>query len=278
MTTANYRKLCSLLEARTGELYVALSGGIDSLTLMTIAAQVRQQPTIAMHAVSAAVPANATERCRALATKFQWQLQEIDAQEFSNPEYLSNPYNRCYFCKSSLFNAIQACARAAGNITVATGTNTDDLSDFRPGLAAAAEHSVWQPFVEAAISKDNIRAMARTHGLGTLAELPAAPCLASRVETGIAITAPDLDLIYQVEQLVARSCGAGDIRCRVLKRGVVVQVPAGSELLEQNAVHQPVYQSINSLCASAGKRFVGIEQYTRGSAFVKPVEINYAGS
>lgn len=274
--TDYYHRLMDLLESRPGALYIALSGGIDSLTLMTVASKVRCEPTIAMHAVSAAVPADATARCRSLAAKFDWQLNEIDALEFSNADYLSNPHNRCYYCKSSLFTAIDACCRHAGTVTVATGTNTDDLSDFRPGLTAAAEHAVWQPFVEAGVSKNDIRNMARSYGLGDLSALPAAPCLASRVETGIAIHAPDLELIDQVEKLVTQTCGPGDIRCRVLKRGVVVQIPATSDLLQSQSMQQTLSAPINALCAKLGRQFVGFEVYSRGSAFIKPAEIIHA--
>jgi uncharacterized protein len=275
--TDRYLKLCSLLRERQGALYVALSGGIDSITLMRIAAQVRSAPTVAVHAVSAAVPDDATERCRALAAKYQWQLREIDAREFDDPDYLRNPHNRCYYCKRSLFRAMAVCIEVAGTATLATGTNTDDLGDYRPGLQAAAEQQVWQPYVEAQVDKHTLRDMAREQGLGELAELPAAPCLSSRVETGIAIDAGDLKLIHQVEKLVTGLTGPGDIRCRIMQRGVIVQLPADSLIFVDQRVKTEASSRIGALCAQAGKPFVDFEEYVRGSAFIKPRRVIHEG-
>jgi len=99
-------KLEQLLAAKADDLYIALSGGIDSITLMRVAAEVRSAPTVAVHAVSAAVPSEATERCRELSSLHSWQLVELDAGEFNNNHYIANPVNRCYYCKSSLFDSI----------------------------------------------------------------------------------------------------------------------------------------------------------------------------
>ncbi len=275
--TDSYPSLCRLLTSREGPLYIALSGGIDSLTLMTVAASVRLAPTIAMHAVSAAVPIEATERCRQLAKQNGWQLQEIDALEFENANYVNNPLNRCYYCKSSLFTAIAACRDASGQATIATGTNTDDLGDFRPGLKAAAEHDVWQPYVEAGVDKNTIRRIALAQGLGELSELPAAPCLSSRVETGISINANDLRLIHQVEKLITQMTEPGDIRCRIFKKGVSVQLPQNNPVFQMPEVHRDAVRKVNELCSSADKRFTGFEPYVKGSAFIKPVKVRLAG-
>ena len=277
MTNA-YQSLRRLLKNREGPLYIALSGGIDSLTLMTVAASVRTRPTIAMHAVSAAVPAEATERCCTLAEKSGWQLREIDALEFRDSNYVNNPHNRCYYCKNSLFNAIELCKEVSGAATIATGTNIDDLGDFRPGLVAASEHNVWQPYVEAGVDKKTIREIARCEGLGSLAELPAAPCLSSRVETGISINTKDLKLIYQVEKLLTRMTVPGDIRCRIFKRGVTVQLPPGSAIFSQMPLRADAHAQVNALCHAAGKTFAGFEEYIKGSAFITTVQVQRAGN
>ena len=147
--------LTKLLTAETRPLYVALSGGIDSLTLMTLAATVRMSPTTAIHAVSAAVPEEATARNRGLSVEHNWKLIEIDAGEFESSQYVSNPVNRCYHCKSHLFDSMLRTIRQGGedNAVIATGTNTDDLGDFRPGLQAASERDVWQPYTDAGVDK-----------------------------------------------------------------------------------------------------------------------------
>lgn len=275
--TDSYKKLCNLLQTRHCTLYIALSGGIDSLTLMTVAARVRRQATIAIHAVSAAVPVEATERCRSLASKYHWQLQEIDALEFDSDDYVSNPHNRCYYCKNSLFTAISACSRVAGEITIATGTNKDDLSDFRPGLQAAGEHGVWQPYVEAGIDKISIRRIARNEGLGDLANLPAAPCLSSRIETGISISSDDLYLIHKVEKLITQLSLPGDIRCRIVERGVVVQLPLDSPLFRDKQLMALATCRVTDVCHEANRTFLGFNEYVKGSSFIKPVEVIRAG-
>ncbi len=275
--TDPYRSLCRLLTTREGPLFIAMSGGIDSLTLMTVAARVRVDPTIAMHAVSAAVPVEATERCRKLANQHGWQLQEIDALEFEDTNYVNNPLNRCYYCKSSLFNAITACQDASGQATIATGTNTDDLGDFRPGLKAAAEYKVWQPYVDAGVNKADIRFIAREEGLGELSALPAAPCLSSRVETGISINANDLRLIHQVEKLITGITEPGDIRCRIFKQGVTVQLPSDNALFTNASLQKDALSQVEAICSASGKLFTGFEKYSKGSAFIKPGQVQRAG-
>ena len=181
--------------ARHHALTIAVSGGVDSLTLAAHAG--RRMRITAAHAVSPAVPAEATARVKAMAAKEGWPLRIIDAREFSDPRYLGNPLNRCYFCKTNLYRRIAEALPG----TIASGANTDDLGDFRPGLAAAEEHGVVHPYVEAGVSKAQLRALAASLGLGEVASLPAQPCLASRVETGIPIDAGDLRFIDRVETI-----------------------------------------------------------------------------
>lgn len=269
-----HQRLCSLLQKQTTPLYIALSGGIDSITLMTVAARVRTQPVIALHAVSAAVPELATRRCRELAKKFDWQLTEIDAREFDNQDYIANPVNRCYYCKSSLFDRMlqfdnSTTLHELSDTSIATGTNTDDLGDYRPGLLAAREHNVWQPYVEAGIDKKTIRVIAALEGLGDLAELPAQPCLSSRVETGIAINADDLRFIEKVESAITSMTQAGDIRCRLTVSGVAVQLPADNPILKAGSTRENAMSMVEKLCLAQQRHFIGFQPYKMGSAFLK---------
>jgi pyridinium-3,5-biscarboxylic acid mononucleotide sulfurtransferase len=204
----------------TGRVAVAVSGGVDSLTLACAAHRRLGGEAVMYHAVSPAVPDEATERTRRHAERFGWQLEVIEAGEFADENYLRNPVNRCYFCKANLYGAI---ARHTGRIIV-SGTNLDDLNDFRPGLEAAARHRVRHPFVEAGIDKAGVRAIAMALGLGETAELPASPCLASRLETGVRVTAERLALVHAVEQLVRRTLSARTVRCRIRRGGLVVEL------------------------------------------------------
>lgn len=268
MIEAVVARLESLLADRPEPLLVAVSGGVDSLTLMAVAARVRPGATKAVHARSPAVPPEASERVRALADACGWSLREIAAGEFEDPNYLANPLDRCYFCKANLFAAMRAVAPEHG--TLCTGTNTDDLTDFRPGLKAAHERDVWQPYVEAGIGKAEIRAIARAEGLPAVAALPAQPCLASRVETGIAIRADDLGFVHRVEQALAARFGPGDHRCRLTRRGVVAQLPPTVTALTDAGQLQTLESEIAAICAADGRRFVGVEVYRKGSAFRRP--------
>src|SRR5882757_897872 len=123
---------------------IAVSGGVDSMTLAVIAHRTRDAATTMFHAVSPAVPPEATERVRRYARSEGWDLQVFDAGEFGDTNYLSNPVNRCFHCKTHLYGAIADRTSA----TLLSGTNIDDLGDFRPGLAAARTFDVRHPLVE----------------------------------------------------------------------------------------------------------------------------------
>lgn len=268
MTKSSLQILETLLRDRSGTLYIALSGGIDSITLMTVAARVRTAPTIAVHAVSEAVPAEATDRCRKLASERNWTLQILNAGEFNDQRYIDNPVNRCYYCKTNLFARITDHIDTT-SATIATGTNQDDLGDYRPGLIAASENSVWQPFAEAGIDKNTIRKIARAENLGELSALPAQPCLSSRVETGIAINGADLLFVHRVERKLADVIGEGDIRCRITADGVVAQLPADTSAFTDQKQHAKLEAMLTELCASHQRRFDRIEPYRMGSAFLR---------
>lgn len=267
MIDAQRAALEALLAGRQGALAIAVSGGLDSLTLMAVAARVRSGDTRAIHAVSPAVPEEATQRVRELSRSLGWDLEVIAAGEFDDPSYRANPLNRCYFCKSNLFTAMAAVQTGA---SLATGTNRDDLEDFRPGLRAAQERGIWQPYVEAGLDKQAIRAMARAEGLPEVAALPAQPCLASRIETGIAIRAEDLAFVHSMERILTARLGPGDHRCRVTGRGIVAQTALHGRALSDPQLRCRLESELAALCERAGRAFAGLEPYRKGSAFVRP--------
>ncbi|WP_158746344.1 adenine nucleotide alpha hydrolase [Acidisphaera sp. L21] len=244
---------------------VAVSGGIDSLTLATASHRILPGRVTMHHATSPAVPAEATERTRALAQVEGWQLDVFDAGEFADPAYRANPVNRCFFCKTNLYGAV---ARRTSH-QIVSGTNLDDLGDYRPGLEAARDHQVRHPFVEAEIDKRTVRALAAELGLGVLSELPSAPCLSSRVETGIRIEAAVLAMVHEAEKLVGARLSPKTVRCRVRGNAVVIELDEGA-LVRSQSMQAGLRAELQALAAMAGLlKPIDFAPYTTGSAFLR---------
>ena len=255
-----------------GPASVAVSGGVDSLTL-GVALHRRFADTARMfHAVSPAVPPEATQRVRALAAAEGWNLTVMDAGEFADPDYLRNPVNRCFYCKTNLYRTMRQ--RIEG--VLCSGTNLDDLGDFRPGLEAARSYEVRHPYVEAGIDKAGVRQLARDLGLGGLAELPAAPCLSSRIETGIAVEAETLTLIHAVETAARdwfskRALAPEAVRCRVRHDALALELDAASLERLSASDAASLQAALADLARAAGRgEPLRLEAYRRGSAFLQP--------
>lgn len=265
--TGNFSGLARVLsEQIRGPVAIAVSGGVDSMTLAYVAHRVLGAQATMYHAISPAVPASATARVRSYARTNGWGLQIIDAGEFDNKDYVANPSNRCYYCKSNLYGSIASRTGA----TIVSGTNLDDLNDWRPGLGAADEHAVRHPFVEAGIDKAGVRAIARDIGLDDISALPAAPCLSSRVETGIPIQAPGLRFIDAAEQLVRNRVNARSVRCRIRKQGIVIELDA--DVHKQLSGHQlqQISNEISRLAVSHRiSGAIAFAPYKMGSAFLR---------
>ena len=246
---------------------IAVSGGVDSMTLATIAGRLGGRNFEMFHALSPAVPVDATVRIRRYAVREGWRLREFNAGEFDDPNYRANPVNRCFYCKSNLYDGIAAVTEHS----VLSGTNLDDLGDYRPGLEAALRRGVRHPFVEAGIDKATVRAIARHLELDDLAELPAAPCLSSRIETGLRIEGNLLTLIDAVEKFVSRRVGAHTVRCRIRKKEVVIELDAaGLSILNETGVGDLRTVITAMLEAEGIDKPLDFQTYRMGSAFLRP--------
>lgn len=257
--------------AAMGPIAVAVSGGVDSMTLAVVAHRVNAQ-TQMFHALSPAVPGAATERVKLYAQQEGWNLNLIEAGEIHDPRYVENPANRCYFCKTNLYDTVTEHTE----LTVVSGTNTDDLGDYRPGLIAAEEHQVRHPYVEADVSKNELRDIARALDLTDLQDLPAAPCLSSRVATGIAIDANLLPVINETEEtlwsLLQLHLPIKGVRCRVRHDQLAIEIESNAVIdssadyaVEAIAATRKIFAAHN-YAELAGN--VVVEPYERGSAFL----------
>lgn len=248
-----------------GRIAVAVSGGVDSLTLAAAASLRSGDDAEMFHAVSPAVPAEATQRVVEIAATRGWCLQVIDAGEFGDVQYRANPLNRCFYCKTNLYSAIAPRTTAQ----IVSGTNLDDLGEYRPGLEAAKRHAVRHPFVEAGIDKQGVRELARRLGLGEVAELPASPCLSSRVETGIAIDARMLDRVHAAERMVGEAVSPRTVRCRVRAKGVVIELDPQSLAGLAGDERDALAARVQALFRDSGFVFtVTFAPYRIGSAFL----------
>jgi uncharacterized protein len=198
--------------ASYGSCLVAYSGGVDSVFLAFMAHQVLGEKSLAVLADSPSLPRRELEEAVAVAGQFSIPLRIVRTEEFDNPAYLSNPNNRCYFCKHELFSHLIPLARREKFEIVAYGENASDIGDHRPGVQAAGEFQVRAPLKEAGLTKTDIRAFSAQFGLPT-ADKPQMACLSSRVPYGEAVTPEKLRMIEEGEY-VLRDLGFYDVRVR----------------------------------------------------------------
>ncbi len=257
----------NLLEKIKGEsnIAIAVSGGVDSLTLAAYSNRFFSGEVTMYHAISPAVPPQATERAMRLSQKEQWKLKVIDAYEFKDENYLNNPINRCFYCKSNLYGTISKVT----NHQIFSGANTDDLKEFRPGLTAAQKHGVRHPFVEAGMGKKAVRALARELGLTDIADIPSSPCLSSRVETGIVINSTVLQLINKTELMVNKLVQPKTVRCRVRSDGVYIELDSNSMANLTDGLKILLSEQTKAIFSASGFKYkVEFANYKVGSAFL----------
>jgi uncharacterized protein len=215
------------LIAGYGSCAVAYSGGVDSAVVAKAAQLALGDAAIAVTGVSASLAEGELDAAATLAQDIGIRHELLHTDELSNPDYAANAPDRCFHCKTELYTQLAALAVRLGVREIASGTNLDDLGDYRPGLAAATAYGVRQPLADGEFTKADVRALAAAWNLRA-ADKPASPCLSSRVAYGQSVTPERLQMIDAAEQLI-RAQGIAICRVRYLAGDVArVEVPSDS--------------------------------------------------
>jgi uncharacterized protein len=235
-----------------GSALVAYSGGVDSALLLSLAREALGDRAVAFTALSPAVAADELAGARSLVRLLGAPHVERKSGELDDPRYARNPQDRCYFCKTELYTLAREEAHGRGLSAVLSGTNADELGDYRPGLKAAGEHEVVQPLAEVGLTKAEVRALSRARGLPTW-DKPQQPCLSSRIPYGTAVTAERLAQLAQSE-MALRALGLREFRVRY--HGEVARIEVGeAELAALLAVRAQAAAALRA----AGFKFVSLD-------------------
>ena len=250
---AKQQRLREILSS-LGRTLVAYSGGVDSAYLCWAAHQTLQNDMLAVIADSPSLARTQLQDAMAFAREQGIPLEVIQTAEMERPEYVRNDPRRCFHCKDELFQVMESFALARGFQSVAYGVNVDDQGDFRPGQAAAREHRVAAPLLDAALTKADIRELARQAGLRVW-DKPASACLSSRIEYGRPVTRQALSAVEQGEDAL-RALGFRQVRVR--HHGDIVRIEIAKDELAR-ALTVEMFAEFTRVFKALGFTFVALD-------------------
>ena len=239
---------------KLGRTLVAYSGGVDSAYLAWAAHQVLGDKMLAIIADSPSLARTQLSDAVAFANEQGIPLEVVATSELERPEYVRNDSQRCFFCKDELFTLMEELRQARGFEAIAYGVNLDDQGDFRPGQKAAANHHVVAPLLDAGLTKDDIRALARAAGM-RIWDKPASACLSSRIEYGRPVTREALAIVEKGEDEV-RALGFRQFRVR--HHGEIVRIEIAREELPR-ALDPAMAAQFASIFKALGFKFVTLD-------------------
>jgi uncharacterized protein len=257
MTQADTESRLHALEAQLGQLgslMVAYSGGVDSAFLAATAHRVLGDRMLAVLADSPSLARRDMEQASAFARAIDMPLRVILTEELDRPEYQRNDANRCFHCKTELFDGMKALGAQLGFANIAYGMNADDTRDFRPGQRAAQQHDVLAPLADVGLTKLEVRALAKAAGY-SLWDRPAAPCLSSRVEYGRTVTREVLAQVERAEESI-RQLGFREFRVR--HHGELARVEIARAEMPQ-ALTMETLDAITVALRQAGFQYVTLD-------------------
>jgi uncharacterized protein len=253
----DWRERLDLVRARIaalGRVVVAYSGGVDSSVVLRVAHEQLGEGALAVIGRSDSYAVREMELALAQAAEFGAAVEVVPTGELTNPDFASNPADRCYHCKSELYRRLDEVAARFGAAAVLDGTIADDALDHRPGRRAAEERQVLSPLAEAGFTKRDVRAAAEHFGLASSGK-PASPCLASRIPYGTPITAVALGRIERAEEAL-RELGFAELRVRHHDDVARIEVPLGEM---HRLLDPPLRTRVVAALRAAGYRFVSLD-------------------
>lgn len=211
--------------AEKEKILISFSGGADSSLLAKVAGDVLGEKAVCVILDSETMPRSELEKAEELARSFGIDCMTAKYSIINDPDFIKNPPGRCYLCKKASARVLKNVAAEKGITCIADGVNLSDCTDYRPGIMASNEEGIWHPFVEAGISKEDIRKLAKRMGL-SFWDKPSSACLASRIPYGDQITCAKLVMVEKAEDYL-NSLGIRQVRVRV--HGIVARIEVPEE-------------------------------------------------